>query len=241
MEKIDIEINSVDGLSIELMPGHTDRRSAVVVTNGIQFSRYCSDVSKWEIHRRENDGWYRLISNVESKQESKALVFKHIPSEKINCVWDTTLGQLPQGHYRVVLTLYEGLVLGKTEPVYLAAEFDIGAEHFSEALYERDEAPAVTINCGGESLEPYFHFNYSFDFEFFADGPSVESGIMEHGAEIPEITYRDDIELVLNKNTEFKYILVYTEDCEPMDSLDSFSGLSELPSGTYYVGIVTTS
>ena len=53
LEKTDIEVNTVEGISMELMPGHTDRRSAVVVTNGIRFSRYCSDVSKWEVHRLE--------------------------------------------------------------------------------------------------------------------------------------------------------------------------------------------
>lgn len=239
---VEVDVNTVEGLSMELMDGYTDRRAAVRVTNGVRFTRYCSDCV-YELQKSENGRWYSLNADAAMDMKPRYTVFKNQPSDKINCVWDGSVGQLPEGNYRLVLTLYEGLELGKTEPIYLSVEFVIGSEHFTEAVYVKDESPIVTLECGGEKVVPYFHVNYGTDYSeggIIYDGTDIEYGIRDNLDKIPEVIYSPEISISLNKNTRFREIVVYTEDFVRYEEYSSLEELSDLDSGIYYVGVLVS-
>jgi len=238
-DKAEMEVNTVEGLYLEMLPNYTDRKAVVTVTNE-NYKRYCSDCS-FDIQFLKDGSWYSVNSIRDNEREYSAVIFKREKSRKINCVWDPGLGQLPEGHYRLVMTLYEGKELEKGEPIYLSKEFTIGSEHYTESLYIKDDSPRLSLFCGEQTIIPYSAFSFSYDFKVFADGAPIEYNITEHKDEIPCCLYMQDMEIILNNNTEFRNIVVYSEELEGLGEYKSIEELSNLPSGSYYVGFETVS
>lgn len=113
-----------------------------------------------------------------------------------------------------------------------------------ETGWVMDEAPYVTIVSGEESMVPYFHFGYSWEWTdkgwLSADGEYWLYTLSDTESEFPVVTWGGGIELVFNRDSSFRYIHILDEDCAELYYGDDLSVLDELEPGRYYVSIAVT-
>ena len=81
------------------------------------------------LEKLEDDGWHKLVLKDDLVTTSEAYGFGK-GKTAMECVWDSTYGPLPEGHYRVIKVCwtYESDCEGSGsigEDFYLSGEFDI--------------------------------------------------------------------------------------------------------------------
>lgn len=240
-----IEVNTLDGVYMEVAEGYTNRAATVIVTNDTK-TEFVSDVL-FSVQIELDGKWYTLENEYDG--ETISLLECWRPNSEIERFysWNHMYGALSEGHYRIVKVLYEEETRFRGEPYYLAAEFYIGSEHKSKELWEPDEAPYVTVSSGGESIVPCFQFAYAQVWETSEDGnggwtfaDGAENDLAEMAAELPVITYGEDFTADYNKDSSFSDLLIYDADFERIYQGGEMSELEALPGGVYYVGIGLT-
>lgn len=95
----------------------------------------------------------------------------------------------------------------------------------------------VTVTSDGETIYPHRSFVCSFDGEFFADGGGLYEELEEVHQSLPRLRLGEDFHVNFGADTVVENVLLYDTTLNPLTYEGSISGLQELPSGVYYVGI----
>lgn len=240
----DIEVNTLDGVYMEVCEDLSNRAATVRVSVDAYMSYSCDGLFQVQVER---DGkWYELENEYAGDFSARRETFIRNRPQEIYCVWEHFYGALEQGHYRIVKEIYTGREPGKGDAYYLAAEFDIGPEQMTEQLWVRDEAPYVSISSSEERVVPYFHFTFAYAWDeehggwLNADGTYLGDELAELSNELPTVVYSDDFEVTYNRDASFYQLLIFDEDYERIEHEGGLEVLEELGPGKYYVGINVT-
>jgi len=119
-EPVTIEVNTLEGFSMEVIGEPTNGAANVKVVNSTD-RKYGSDVL-FSVNVEKNGVWYGIEYDLPENAAfiSDAYMFRKNSETEIFCSWGGRYGHLPKGHYRIVFGVYEELYVG--EPHYIAAE-----------------------------------------------------------------------------------------------------------------------
>lgn len=117
------EVNTLDGVYMEVAENYTSRAATVIVTNETK-TRYMSDILF--VVQKEVDGkWYGLVNEFAGEHIADLYGYRPKSSTELFCNWNSMYGALNEGHYRIVYVLFEEDMGFDGEPYYLTAEFYI--------------------------------------------------------------------------------------------------------------------
>ena len=120
-EPVTVEVNTLEGFSMEIVGEPTDSGARAKMINGTDRA-YGSDIL-FSVHAERDGVWYAIEYDLPENAAFPADAYGYPKNSEteISCAWGVLYGRLPKGHYRIVYAVYEELYVG--EPYYIASEF----------------------------------------------------------------------------------------------------------------------
>lgn len=239
----DIAVNDLEGIRMEVSGELSNRAAAISIS--VDVHQRFAGTGEFFIQQLKNGKW-RDVGDEKGISSALREDFGRGEVHSFYCVWEDVCGPLEQGHYRIVKEIYVGAKAGVGQLHYLAAEFYIGPEQIVDKLWVRDEAPYVSVISGGETVIPFFHVTFAYDWDgelggwISADGSDIICELQYFTGELPKVRYTDGFEPQYNRNSSFNELFIYDENYELISIGTDFSALDELEPGKYYVGIHVT-
>nr|MBQ4454304.1 hypothetical protein [Clostridia bacterium] len=127
----DVETNTFEGVTMEIDESTVTPVSlkASVINELEGYEVESGNEYVLSLEKLEDDGWHKLVLKDDLVTTSEAYGFGK-GKTAMECVWDSTYGPLPEGHYRVIKVCWtyesDGEGSGSIgEDFYLSGEFDI--------------------------------------------------------------------------------------------------------------------